>query len=227
MRHGVAGARVDGVGVFPAVLDVELAIVAGSDDAAGAPVRLPDALDVRAGRVVAVHGVVHPDRPAPAGGVDAVAEDLPDVHKHILHADGVEVGGHHIAGVSLGYCVEIQYFLFLAGGQGGRDALRVGQAVRGEAEAPDVEQRRRGHVERTVRLRLVALRQGADFGEETVRNDLLPGIVAAQQGRFVVAGQAEVDADQQRVDRRPDFFRRDAHPREVRLDAVGAALGVS
>ena len=144
-----------------------------------------------------------------------------------MHPDAVQVIRHDVAGVSLRDGVEIQHFLLLAGGQGGGDARRVGEAVGGEAEAPDVEERAGRHVEGAAGQRAVPLRQGADLAEEAVGDDLLARVVAGEQGILVVARQAEVDRVEDGVDPLLDLLRGDFDPLEVGLDGIGATLGIA
>ena len=112
MLNGIAGTRVNGVGVFLSVLYVVLAVISGCDDAHRSAFRGPDSVQLLAGGVCSIRGAV--ERPVDAhaprlpGGVEAVAPDLADVHEHVLDADGVEVCGHFVAGVALGDGVEIE-----------------------------------------------------------------------------------------------------------------------
>ena len=129
--------------------------------------------------------------------------------------------------VPLGYCIEIQLLPGLAFGHRCSQPLFRRQAVRGESEAPRVEQWRRGHVERPSGLFPVVFRDAEQVLEHRTGRELLAPVAAAELGTLVVAGEGGVHGRQYGVYGGRD--RVDAPCGAVEVDGhrVGSALGIA
>ena len=254
MLHRPACPRVNGVGVFAPVPDIELPVVAGRDYAAGLSAGLPDSVQVGSGAVVPVHGAVDADFPGLPGRVDSLAVNLTYVHQHILHAHPVKVGRHLVAAVSLGYGIEVQYRkrsrfkkevipgkqslrdgipkpLHPAGGQCRRHDIAGRQGIPCESEAPDIEKRSRGDVQGPAGFLVIAVGLAVHFAEHPVRKDGFTGIETAEYRTFVVSRQCGVDGIQYGVNAVPDGFGTLAYRApgavQVHLYRISSALGVT
>ena len=212
------------MGVLAPVLLIELAVIAGSHYALGFKRTHMYALQGLAGSLVPVNRAVNTNSPVAPGRIVPLAENLPYVHQHVRDPYAVQVIRHHVTAVTLGYRVEIQ--LAAIGGDCLRDPLRLRERIPREPEAPHVEQRRRPHVERSSGLLLQRLRQRQYVPEHWRKADVLPRVVAAQDGIPIVSGKGVIYHQQYGIYGGLYDRGRGLYPLEVQLDGICTALSI-
>ena len=208
MLRGIARARIDGVGHLLAVAHVEVAVVARRSHAAPAT-----ELDDLFRFVLHARGVVlrliDADAPAFAPWVHAARGHLAaDLHHVILHALALEQRSDHVAGISLGDGREAEFDpriilhhtppvephlavaheLKHAVDDGRRDAVFLFIA-----EAPEVDERRRGDVEHAARPLRHFHRAVEDGHEPIVHLHLLVAVHARQDRGFIEGVQRGIE----------------------------------
>ena len=109
MGHRKASVRVNGVGILPAILDIELAIIAGRNDSAAILRNGEYALNVRPRGIITILRSIYPYPPRHSLRIPSATIDFSYINQHILNPDGTEIGGNQVRTVTLSNGIEIEF----------------------------------------------------------------------------------------------------------------------